>query len=451
MRRSKFVKGGRVFYRVNKMRRCLICGAVSGCFYTEDERLSYCCRRTEEFAGSARRVRITATGLGVYTHEAAGWFNAIKLLKDYPQPQKKEEDFTEEAPAIDPAIISAAYNILINISPATHFPEVLAADDGLNARRLGEVSDLYGALPGSLDRRIELVDQVSAQLQTIFPQRDPSRMVAGIPGFWFDKHRGKWMLGPLQEYKGARLLVPFRNPQGDILAIQVRTNKHERLQNPELPHYFWLSSPNYPEGAKVARAPIHSTLFLAQRLGYDTQQDTALLLTEGALKADTVTCISQGRLRAVANSGVSASHPELVSAAVEFQRALNGREGRVFVAFDMDAKENRVVALAIARLIASLALAAIEPVILGWDHGKGIDDALIGHGNIYTLQVDEWFKQLPEGIAKQAVEHYRQTVDLHRQAEASLEKVEDSISLNDLEQPQEIKEIQEVKELNNLH
>lgn len=449
MRRSKFVKGGKVFYRVNKLRRCLICNSPTGCFYTEDESLSYCCRRTEEFAGSARRVRITATGLGVYSHEGARWLHAMKLIKDYPQPQKKEEDFTDEAPAIDPAIISAAYNILISISPATNFPELIAADDGLNARCLSEVSDMYGALPGSLDRRIELVDQISARLQTIFPQRDPSRMVAGIPGFWFDKHRGKWMIGPLQEYKGARLLVPFRNPDGEILAIQIRTNKHERLQNPELPHYFWLSSPNYPEGARVPRAPIHSTHFLAQRLGYETQQGTALLLTEGALKADTVTCISQGRLRAIANSGVGVSHSELVSAAVEFQREYNGP---VYLAFDMDAKENRMVALSIARLIASLALAAIEPVILGWDHGKGIDDALIGHGNIYTLQVDEWFKQLPEDLAKQAVEHYSQTVDLHRQAEASLEKVEDSISTVELDlvEEQDLQKLK-VKELDKLH
>lgn len=448
MRRSKFVKGGKVFYRVNKLRRCLICNSPTGCFYTEDESLSYCCRRTEEFAGNARRIRITATGLGVYSHEGATWLHAMKLIKNYPQPsQKKEEDFLNEAPSIDPAIISAAYNILINISPATHFPELIAADDGLNARRLGEVSDMYGALPGTLDRRIDLVDQVSARLQTIFPQRDPSRMVAGIPGFWFDKHRGKWMIGPLQEYKGARLLVPFRNIEGDVLAMQIRTNKHERLQNPELPHYFWLSSPNYPEGARVCRAPIHSTHFLAQRLGYDPQQGTALLLTEGALKADTVTCISQGRLRAIANSGVSASHTELVTAAVQFQREHNGP---VYVAFDMDAKENRMVALAITRLIAALALAAIEPIILGWDHGKGIDDALIGHGNIYTLQVDEWFKQLPEELAKQAVEHYRQNIDLHRQAEASLEKVEDSISMVEPDQVKD-QDVPDLKELDKLH
>lgn len=427
MRKQKFMKGGRIFYRVNKMRRCLICGAASGCFYTEDEAISYCCRRTEEFAGSARRLRVTATGLGVYSHEGASWLHAIKLLGNYKSPNEPKA-YEEPSEEVAPEVIATAYAQLVRLSPAKNHPELIAADDGLAARRLGELSEFYGALPGNPDKRIELVEMVCAAMQAHFPQRDPARMVAGVPGFWFDQKQQKWMIGPPQEWRGARLLIPVRSPQGEIRALQIRTNKQEREQHPDLPKYFFLSSANYPEGTRLKRAPIHYTDFLAEQLEYtQVYKETTLLITEWPLKADTVTAISQGRLRAIANSGVDSSHRELVGAAVEFYKESGAP---VYVAFDADAKENKMVVTQLARLISLLALAALEPVILGWDHGKGIDDALLGHDNIYKMRFDEWFRSLPEELQHQAIETYRQTIDMHRNAQSELVKTEDSIDLH---------------------
>ena len=76
------------------------------------------------------------------------------------------------------------------------------------------------------------------------------------------------------------LVVPYKYANGLIQACQIRLHANDILSDEK--RYFWLSSPLERHGTSSG-TPIHFT-FIQQNL----PPGETVLITEGALKADTV-------------------------------------------------------------------------------------------------------------------------------------------------------------------
>jgi hypothetical protein len=151
------------------------------------------------------------------------------------------------------------------------------------------------------------------------------------------------------------LLIPVRDLERRIVALSVRLD----APGPEGPKYHWLSSKKH--GGAGPGSPIHVPLFQG-----DT---TTIRITEGALKADAATRLS-GTLT-IGLPGVNAW-----KRAARLARRLNAQT--VLIAFDADARTNRHVATALARLVKHLQAEGFTVVLESWppSAGKGIDDLL---------------------------------------------------------------------------
>src|SRR5206468_9322591 len=116
-----------------------------------------------------------------------------------------------------------------------------------------------------------------------------------------------------------------------------------------------------------------------------------VVITEGALKAETLVSL-RPQVRAIATSGVSCSHAEIIEAAGAYN---------ALIAFDSDHKTNPAVCRQLARLIAareqdaaSHNLSTITRIVY-WEGYKGIDDAAKAESVIFiTLSIPEWFATL---------------------------------------------------------
>ena len=158
--------------------------------------------------------------------------------------------------------------------------------------------------------------------------------------------------------------MPYKDANGLIQACQIRLHANDISSHQK--RYCWLSSPLERHGTSSG-TPIHYT-FVKQKL----PPGETVLITEGALKADTVVRF-RPNARVIATSGVTCSHSELVKAA---------RPYTALIAFDADYRTNP----AVCRQLASLIVLRLndskehEPStttnILCWDGPKGIDDAL---------------------------------------------------------------------------
>jgi len=105
------------------------------------------------------------------------------------------------------------------------------------------------------------------------------------------------------------------------------------------------------------------------------------------LKAETLVSL-RPQVRAIATSGVSCSHGEIIEAA----RAYNA-----LIAFDSDNKTNPAVCRQLARLIAAREQDApsrnlSNTKIVHWEGYKGIDDAAkAANVTFTTISILEWF------------------------------------------------------------
>ena len=127
------------------------------------------------------------------------------------------------------------------------------------------------------------------------------------------------------------LVIPYRDANGLIQACQIRL--HAKDISSDENRYCWLSSPLERHGTSSG-TPIHFT-FLQQKL----PPGETVLITEGALKADTVVRL-RPNAHVIATSGVTCSHSELVKAA---------RPYTALIAFDADYRTNPAVCRQLAR------------------------------------------------------------------------------------------------------
>ena len=108
------------------------------------------------------------------------------------------------------------------------------------------------------------------------------------------------------------------------------------------------------------------------------------------MKAETLVRL-RPQVRAIATSGVSCSHAEIVEAA---------RTYNALIAFDADHKTNPAVCRQLARLIAAREQDATSrnlsttTRIVFWEGHKGIDDAAKANVIFTTISIPKWFSTL---------------------------------------------------------
>ena len=272
---------------------------------------------------------------------------------------------------------NAVYQELIRVSPATRYQSLIAGPDGLAARGLGpgEFRN-YGALPPTQLERARLAYHLRCFVRNRFP--DHKRGIVGIPGFWISTNNHSQIWKP-RDYQMPMLVIPYRDAEERIQACQLRMHKEDIPEGEK--RYRWLSSPNERYGCSSG-TPIHFTF-----RPKDLAPGSKVVITEGGLKADVF--VHFRRSFAIATSGVSCSHEELVAAAAPYH---------LLIAFDADHKTNPNVCRQLARLIAARELQKTNPElttkVVHWQQYKGIDDAAKANLNLESCSLIDWQKSL---------------------------------------------------------
>lgn len=369
-----------LYRRVSRKRVCLICGKPDWCSYEPDGNISFCARVT------ANADRISKTGWGIFYHNSSGSF----LTRPPPPRPVSRLRF--------PALASIkvrdfVYRKLIEFAPATLSTEIVSGPKGLLPRKILDVEN-YGSLPQCQAERDVIANQIEGQLNWRFPDCFPILKTKryGIPGFWMD-HRGKTRLWRDRDYSKPMMLIPFRNPTGLIQACQIRFMGSVAARNS--PRYLWLSNPE-KAGGSSSGTPLHFARYHPNCI------DTPLLVTEGALKAETVRSFEKD-LDIIGSGGVSCSHDKIIVAA---------RFRQLVLAFDQDWAHNPHVARSIARLLFCRILDEQNRhykqtvKILFWtNRAKGIDDAILCNAPISQLTIAEWLDALTT-TGRSEVERY---------------------------------------------
>ena len=373
------------FRKVTSKRPCRICHKTDWCGYATDERTSICMRVSDGAKGTSRN------GGNIHVH------------CDVPpttSPGKKTKPAPPSIVIAPVEIRDAVYRELIRISPAQkYYPHLVDGQDGLLSRGLLEREiHNYGALPPTQKERGQLARQLRKFVIDKFSEygrRYSYAGVVGIPGFWQDVN-GIVQLWKSHEYKMPMLVIPYKDEHGHIQACQLRLHRGDTSEGEK--RYRWLASPLERRGCSSG-TPIHFT-FSPSALS----NGKTVVITEGALKADTLVSL-RPQICAIATSGVSCSHEEIVEAA---------RTYNALIAFDSDHKTNPAVCRQLARLIAAREQDAASrnlPTstrIVYWEGYKGIDDAAkAANVTITTLSILEWFATL-EGVFEKALVNLQQ-------------------------------------------
>jgi hypothetical protein len=366
------------FKNVTRKRPCLVCGKPDWCSYKEDESVSYCARVREG------ADRLTAKeGRGVFYHNKTF---APPVKSGFSRFRKSKTE--TEIPFAPLEIRDFIYQTLLRLSPAGVSSILTTGAKGLAERGLTNFDD-YGSLPAAQADRRNLANELRLLLNRTFPDylRENSYGLRSVPGFWLDE-RGEANLWLDKDYKNPLLLVPYRTPTGKIQACQLRAMGAEKMSAPSTAsRYYWLSVPK--RGSAGCGTPLH---YANWRDFSALSRFRAVLVTEGALKADAVK-IHLSDFYVVANSGVNCAHEIIINIA---------RGKPVFVAFDKDYHENPAVVRQLARLLKmrlddNRTWQNFTPTkILTWSGAeKGIDDALLNNNRLTELSALDWFQTLP--------------------------------------------------------
>jgi hypothetical protein len=287
----------------------------------------------------------------------------------------------------------AIYRELIRISPATRYrAQIIDGSDGLLLRGISlKQLASYGALPASARERARLARSLRSFARARLPK---FANLISIPGFWRDD-KGFTQIWKPRNYRQPMLIIPYKDQVGRIQACQLRLHKDDL--SPDSPKkYRWLSSPNEPRGCSSG-TPIHFSFNPSTAPGAD------VVITEGALKADTVYCL-RPLARVIATSGVSCSHHELIEAA---------RPYNALIGFDADYKTNPAVCMQLATLIAARELDQVNhhlshtTRVLFWEGHKGIDDAALNNAPMQVISLQQWFRSLSRDAKSEVVKIWR--------------------------------------------
>jgi len=363
------ISGG--FKRVSKKRPCRICGKPSYCGFSRDEGTSICMRISSGSRGLSRN------GGNIHVHPE------IPLILIRPRiPTRKSQSI----PLAPLKIRDAVFKELIRISPASNYIEELVAGPGglLSRGLLEDHATSYGALPQTKQKRATLAASLRNYVRARFPEYADSYSgagVVGVPGFW-QELSGMVHIWKPRNYLMPLLVIPYKDANGLIQACQIRLHANDISSDEK--RYCWLSSPKERHGTSSG-TPIHFT-FVKEKL----PPGETVLITEGALKADTVVRF-RPNARVIATAGVTCSHSELVEAA---------RPYTALIAFDADYRTNPAVCRQLARLIVHRLNDCREQQlrsatnVLCWNGPKGIDDAVRANVRLSSLTISEWYATL---------------------------------------------------------
>lgn len=356
------------YKRVNRKRVCLVCGKPDWCSFTPDEKISFCARIIQN------ANRVSRTGWGVFYHE-----NSFSDFQTLPCPKKHSAKKPELAPI---EIRDFAYRKLIELAPATNSNEIINGPKGLRERKILDFEN-YGSLPQNQTVRTAIARKIRRLINQNFPNyvRKEKSSFTGVPGFWFDNN-GKARLWWDKDYFYPLMIIPYRNKNGLIAACQMRFMRDLRATV----RYLWLSTPDKSNGLSSG-----SHLHFATGFEDNNSPDKPILVTEGALKAQTIQNFLPN-FSVLANGGVTCSHTEIIT---------NSRFRPLFIAFDADYRHNRHVARAFAGLINLRILDAekhnysTDVSIVKWSTTqKGFDDALLNRSPFSLMTIADWFKSL---------------------------------------------------------
>lgn len=285
------------------------------------------------------------------------------------------------------------YRQLLRISPSIRYRrELINGPHGLASRGLGERGLTYGALPPNRRDRVRLAKSLQSFAKAVFPKY---ANLTGIPGIWQDE-KGFPQIWKPRDYRMPMLLVPYKDWYGRIQACQLRLHR-EDLSTDTPKKYRWLSSPNEPHGCSSS-TPIHFTFDPGS-----LPQGSEVVITEGALKADTLVTFRPG-VFAIATSGVSCSHRELVAAT---------RHYNVLIGFDTDYQTKPAVCMQLAALIGARELDRLRHClsyttkVLSWEGYNGIDEAVLHGTQIKAISTRQWFASLSADSSSEAVRIWR--------------------------------------------
>jgi hypothetical protein len=366
------------FCRVNKYRRCRVCGKPDWCGYTTDEQTSNCMRISNGSKGTSRN------GGNIFHH------NRLFLVAN-PRTNRNQAPPPIEIAPIE--IRNAVYEELIRRSPALkYYSQLIDGPGGLLSRGLREAeTQNYGALPRTQRERASLARALNKFVEVRFPEyavRNTHLGLIGVPGFWQDES-GNVQLWSARDYNMPLIVIPYRDDQGRIQACQLRLHRNDLP--PREKKYRWLACPFESRGASSGTS-IHFTFKSA-----DLPPGKTVIITEGALKAEVLVRLKP-KARVIATSGVGCSHAEIIEAA---------RPYNALIAFDADYKTNPAVARQLARLIEArekdIAAHHLKTAtrIVTWQRYKGIDDAVLANAPLETLTILEWISTLEGRLLKE--------------------------------------------------
>ncbi|HMS42171.1 MAG TPA: toprim domain-containing protein, partial [Pyrinomonadaceae bacterium] len=314
-----------------------------------------------------------------------------------PFPSKPPPPKVELAPI---EIRDFAYRKLIELAPAINSKEIIDGEKGLRSRKILDFEN-YGALPPTMAERTAIARKIRNLINQNFSQfvRQKKSSITSIPGFWLEKN-GNARIWHHKDYTCPLMVIPYRNEKGLIEACQLR---YMGDLNTSL-RYVWLSIPDKSDGLSCG-SPLH---FAAYRIPL---ADKPILITEGALKAETVK-IFKPNINVIAGGGVNCFHEQIISLS---------RNCPIILGFDSDYAVNRQVARAFAKLIVSRLVDSLKCKydfdlnVLTWHKSlKGIDDALLQNSPICQITPAQWFKTLSSTCQIEVARVFNDYDNLHQ-------------------------------------
>lgn len=167
-----------------------------------------------------------------------------------------------------------------------------------------------------------------------------------------------------------------RDEDGKPRGAQIRADKTE----PGRPRYVWLSSEADGSRAGCADGASPGSPYGVIRAA---REDAPVLVTEGRFKAEQAAAHGT---TAVYLAGVGLWRS---NGAIDAVKALAGKSGKAYIAFDADSCGKKEVHDQLMCLARALQAVGVEPVILTWRicHGKGLDDLMLGAGAGYRTMM----------------------------------------------------------------
>jgi hypothetical protein len=307
--------------RVTRSRPCPVCKRGDWCLRFPDGTAVICAR----VESSNRRGD-------------AGWLHrfADVLPKVVPDKTLRTEPDAQRA---GDAVLDCVYRAVLSRLPFDHRHREHLRDRELTDADMGRAG--YRTLP-VMGRAA-----VARELRGTFPDE----VLLAVPGIIIRQGQH----GQYLTIAGvAGLLIPARNPTGQIIGLIVR---------PDTPgdygKYLWVSSRRH--GGSSSGARVHVPV--------GVRHDRRVVLTEGALKADCAFAFSS---RAI----IGMPGPHVTAEAIDTLRGLGAHEA--LLALDADATTNHAVAQAQITGLRKLKAAGFTAGLIRWDSalGKGLDDAL---------------------------------------------------------------------------